>query len=83
MRVIRDIIILLEGELSDECPRNVRWGSSMVALYGPDAEFRGRLKKMSRCPEVLTDAGYQVRIVTTEEEAIRMEKELDREAQVR
>ncbi|MFC1865707.1 hypothetical protein ACFLYB_03235 [Chloroflexota bacterium] len=62
MKVDGNKITLLPNEVSTTCPLNVKWASSMVAVYGPDSNLGGRLALYSRCPEVLRAAGYDVAV---------------------
>lgn len=77
MHVINDKVVLLEDEVSNTCPKNILWASAMVRLYGPDTNFKGRLKHMSKCAEVLRSAGYEVFTAKTKEEAKRLVAELE------
>lgn len=68
-------VILAPNEVSSECPLDVTWSAKMVALYGADHNFKSeRLRKASRCPEVLKQAGYDVEIVESETEVDRKKR---------
>lgn len=62
MKVERRRVTLNREEVSHECPIKPKWAASMVQIYGPDADLKGRLGRYSRCPEVLELAGYEVQI---------------------
>lgn len=72
MVVIGNTVVLLRDELSPVCVKDPAWAAKLIRLYGVDAEYRGRLKSLSKCEAVLTAAGYTVRIVDspTEEEQV-------------
>lgn len=67
MEVVNGKVILTEDEIN-WCPIDTKWAARMVQIYGPDTGSRGRLSKLSRCPEVLKQAGYEVIIAGSEEE---------------
>jgi hypothetical protein len=62
MEVKGSKIILNRSEVSEVCPTVISWAAKMIQIYGPDTDFKGRLKVFSRCPEVLKAAGYDVEI---------------------
>jgi len=61
-------VTLKAEEVVAECPLKPKWAASMVSIYGPDADLKGRLGRFSRCPEVLKLAGYEVVVEGSESE---------------
>jgi hypothetical protein len=63
VRVEGITVYLKESEVQEAaCPLDTKWAVSQIRMYGADANFKGRLASLSRCPRVLEDAGYQVKI---------------------
>jgi hypothetical protein len=58
--------VILKPEEVEECPIRPVWAASMIQLYGVDSDYKGRLARFSRCPEVLKLAGYEVEIEKVE-----------------
>jgi len=77
MKVIGNNVILREDEVSVACPHDTSWGAAMVRIYGPDTGFKGRLKILSKCPKVITDAGYKVTVVKSADEEARLAERLE------
>lgn len=62
MEIVGRKVVLEPEEVISECPLKPKWAAAMLQMYGVDNDYRGRLGKFSRCPDVLKLAGYEVEI---------------------
>ena len=65
-------ITLKKSELDDaECPVNPAWGAGMIGSLGLSRVIDSpRLEGLSRCPEVLKAAGFEVFVEDDEAEPL-------------
>ena len=70
MQVVDSYVVLQKSELSI-CPKEKKWGVQMLRIYGL-TNLRGRLEEFSRCPAILSEAGFKAIIVGSLEEELKV-----------
>ncbi len=59
MKIENKKVYLKSDEVSNVCPVNPAWAISQIKMYGPSTDPNKKLGQLSRCIEILKDAGYE------------------------
>jgi|GEM_PF-6293505 len=76
IKIVGNRIIATEDE-PRACPKNPKWATTMLKLFGPKLASESKLKVFLTCPEVVEAAGYELKVLKTPEEAEELIRKLE------